>query len=227
VGATAGHEILFCMDYRAIATAGTSQEKVLENAVFLGGKSNVRILGYAEYATAAVVTSVNASLTNAAQNRARTYTLTSAATSLDLSNTLSVSNFDVLLVYDQPKAAAGQLATVGASVADAIDAFVRAGGVVVVLTSNTGRGEMPDFIKDAGLLDVGGQQNLTGNALYNRSPADAIGIGVLNQFRAPAQTCTFTTTVQPDGTTVFVVTDSPATSGMIGAPVVVHRVVAP
>ena len=104
---------------------------------------------------------------------------------------------------------------------------MRAGGIVVVLTSDTGRGEMPDFIKGAGLLDVTGQLNLTGNALYNRSPADAIGIGVLTQFRAPAQTCTFTTAVQSDGSTVFVITDSPSSSGMLGTPVVVHRVVAP
>jgi hypothetical protein len=227
VGATAGHEILFCMDYRTPATVGTAPEQLLENAVFLGSTGKVRILGYSEFASAPVVTSVNASLTTAAQHRGRTYNLTSATTSLDVANKLSVTKFDVLLVYDQPSAPAGRLAMAGAAIAGAIDSFARAGGIVVVLASNTGRGEMAGFIQSAGLLDATGLGPRTGASLYDRSPADAIGVNVLSPFRAPAQTCAFTTTVQPDGTTVFVVTDSPSSSGTIGAPVVVHRVIAP
>ncbi|HEX4336813.1 MAG TPA: hypothetical protein VH062_12930 [Polyangiaceae bacterium] len=227
VGATAGHEITFCMDFRTAAGAGTPPEQLLENAVFVGSKANVRILGYTENATPAVTTVVNATLTTAAQNRGRAFTLTASTSSLDVANELNVTKFDVLLVYDQPAAPAGRLAVAGTSMADAVDAFVHAGGVVVVLAGDTGRGEMAAFVTALGVLPVSGQTLVTGSLLYDRGPADAIGVNVLSPFRAPNVTCRFATTAMPDDTTVFVVTDSPSSSGTLGAPVVVHRVIAP
>jgi hypothetical protein len=86
---------------------------------------------------------------------------------------------------------------------------------------------MADFVTSAGLFAVSGQALVTGDLLYDRAPADAIGVNVLSPFRAPSITCRFTTTGTPDDTTVFVVTDSPPSSGMLGAPVVIHRVIAP
>jgi hypothetical protein len=71
------------------------------------------------------------------------------------------------------------------------------------------------------------QTSVTGNIVYNRAPADAVGINVLTQFRARRETCTFTTPPPPDSSTVFVVTDAASAAGTLGAPSVVHRVVLP
>ena len=226
VGATAGHAVLFCMDYRTRAIAGAPQEKLLENAIFLGPRSTVRVLAYAQYTPQSVITAVGSTLDAAAQARGRSYTLTSGATSLDVANSLNVFSYDVLLVYDQSLAPAGRLASIGTGLANAVDSFTRAGGTVVVLAGDGGRGEMSDLITNAGLLDVSGQTSVTGALVYDRGLADAIGINVLTPFRASRETCTFATP-PPDSSTVFVVTDAPSSAGRIGAAVVVHRVVAP
>jgi len=139
-----------------------------------------------------------------------------------------VANFEVLLVYDQPSAPAGRLLSAGTSIADAVDSFVRAGGIVTVLASAGGRGEMADFITGAGLVTVTGQEALTSaDLLYDRGPADAIGVNVLSPFRAPRESCRFITGAPTDAYTVFVVTDTPSSAGTLGAPAVIHRVVAP
>jgi hypothetical protein len=227
VGMTAGHDVVLCMDYSTPAPADSSPSQLLGNAVFLGPKSAVRVLAYSEYAQPQVMATVRASLGIAASNRGRTYTLTNSATSLDVANRLSVANFEVLLVYDQPTAPAGRLLSAGTTIADAVDSFVRAGGIVTVLAGAGGRGEMPDFITGAGLVTVTGQEVVTGELLYDRAPADAIGVNVLSPFRAPRESCRFISPAPSDAFTVFVVTDTPSSSGVLGAPAVIHRVVAP
>jgi hypothetical protein len=86
---------------------------------------------------------------------------------------------------------------------------------------------MPAFLDSAGLLSATGQTHVVGSQIHNRAPADAVGLNVLTPFLALQSTCTFTTTSPPDSTTVYVVTDMPASSGNLGAPVVVHRVILP
>ena len=78
--------------------------------------------------------------------------------------------------------------------ADAVNSFMRAGGVVTVLAGPSGRGEMPDFIQNAGLGPAATQEVLTGDLLYLRNPGDAIGVGVLSPFRSPRESCRFVTT---------------------------------
>jgi hypothetical protein len=226
VGATAGHEVLLCMDFRTRANAGSPDEQLLENAVFLGPKLRVRILAYGQYSLPPVVTAVGQTLNAAAAARGRTYAITQAATNLDVANQLNTFSYELLLVYDQPNAPAGRLAVVGSSWVSAIDSFVSAGGTVVVLAGDGGRAEMGALISSAGLLPVTGQTSVTGARVYNRSLADAVGLNVLTSFRAPRESCTFTTGA-PDASMVFVVTDTPASAGALGAPVVVHRVIAP
>ncbi len=226
VGATAGHEVLFCMDYRSVAATGSSPEQLLENAVFLGSKNPVAILSYGQYAPSSVITAVGKTLDNAAAARARSYTLTKAATSAEVVSELSILDYDLLLVYDEPNAPAGMLGQIGTSWASAVDSFTRSGGAVVVLAGDGGRAEMLDLVVNAGLFTMTGQTSVTNAQLYDRAPGDAVGINVLSPFRAPLETCTFTGTV-PDATTSYVVTDTAATAGSLGNPVVLHRVVSP
>jgi hypothetical protein len=226
VGATAGHEVVFCADYRAQPAAGSPQQRLLGNAVFLPPANPVRVLGYTQYTPAAVVAAVKSTLDAERVVRGRTYAITPAPTSLDVTTLLDVFSFEVLLVYDQSTAPAGRLATVGSAFAGTIDSFVRAGGTVVVLAGDGGRAEMDDLLSGAALLSATGQTSVTNAQIYNRAPGDAIGLNVLTPFRAVRETCTFATGA-PDAFTSFVVTDSPGPAGPLGAPVVVHRVVAP
>jgi hypothetical protein len=225
-GATAGHVVALCTDLAAATPAGSAQETLLGNAVFLARRVAVRILTYEQYARPANVRAVLTTLDEAAASRGRSYSLTRATTSVDVVNGLDVTRHDVLLVYDQSRAPAGRLAEVGVSWLSAADTFVRAGGTVVVLAGPGGRGEMDDLLTSAGFLSVTAQPSLTGTEIHNRAPADAVGIGVVTPFRASAETCSFTTTVVPDASSIFVVTDTAPGAG-VGAPVVVHRVVVP
>jgi hypothetical protein len=226
VGATAGHEVLFCMDYRTPPASGSPQQLLLGNAVFISPASPVRVLEYTQDTPVGVVNSVKQTLDAIALARVRTYTPTPALTSLAVTNMLSVTNYDVLLVEDQSTAPAGRLATLGSDWAGTIDSFVHAGGTVVVLAGDGGTAEMGDLLSGAGLLTVTGQTSVTGTQVYNRAAGDAIGLNVLTPYRATRETCTFKTSA-PDATTSFVVTDSLASAGTLGAPVVVHRVLAP
>ena len=226
VGATAGHEVMFCMDFRNRPAAGAPQQHLLGNAILLNTVNPVRVLAFSEYAPAAVVTEVNATITAAATLRTRTWVPTPATTTLEVTNKLSVVNYEVLLVYDQSNAPAGVLSTIGSNLSGTVDSFVRAGGTVVVLAGDGGRAEMLDFLSAVGLMTATGQTSITGAQIYNRAPGDAVGLNVLSSFRAARETCTFTMSA-PDASTSFVVTDTPSSGGMLGAPVVVHRVLAP
>jgi hypothetical protein len=226
VGATAGHEVIFCMDFRTQPAVGSSQQRLLGNSIFLATANPVRVLAFSEYAPGAVVTEVNKTLDAAALARGRTYVLTPALTSLDVTNNLSVVNYDVLLVYDQSNAPAGVLSAIGSGWSGTVDSFVRAGGTMVVLASDLGRAEMVDFLSASGLMTATGQTSITGAQVYNRAPGDAVGINALSSFRAARETCTFAMSA-PDASSSFVVTDTPSSDGTLGAPVVVHRVLAP
>jgi len=226
-GARAGHVILACLDLARDVPSGSPQEQLLGNSLFLPSRSNVRVLVYDQYTRAANRSIVLGVLDRAALARGRQVTVTDTNTALEVTAALDVTKFEALLVLDQPRAPAGRLAEIGAAWQGALASYVGAGGVVVVLAGPGGRAEMPDLVSAAGLLDASGQSLVTGAQLYNRAPADAVGIDVISPFRATTDTCTFTTQAPSDFATVFVVTDSPASSGALGAPVVVHRVIVP
>jgi hypothetical protein len=226
VGATAGDEVSMCMDLRTTPAQNSPVVDLLANAVFISQSNPVRILGYHQYTPTTTVTAVNNTLDFAKTARARSYTLTPALTSLDVTNQLNVVDFDVLLVYDEPTAPAGQLATIGTGFQSTISSFTRAGGTVIVLAGDGGRSEMPAFLANAGLLDVTSQVSVTGNNLYNRAPGDTVGNRVLSPFKAAKETCTFTLAA-PDPLATYVITDAAPTSGNLGGPVVVHKVIAP
>jgi hypothetical protein len=214
------------MDFRAQPGASSAQARLLGNAVFISPSNPVRVLEYTQYTLTPTQNAVTATLDAAALARGRTYVATPALTSLDVVTSLNVIDFDVLLVEDQPNAPAGQLATIGTTWLGTLTSFTRAGGIVVVLAGDGGRAEMPDLLANAGLLDATGQTSVTGQNLYNRAPGDTIGNRVLSPFRAPRETCTFTLAL-PDPIATYVVTDTAPTTANLGAPVVLHKVIAP
>jgi hypothetical protein len=206
--------------------ASTAFERLLGNAVFLSSVEDIRILAYEEFAPAAVVNSVKLTMNSMAADRGRTFTMTEVFTSVEVTNNLDTTNFEVLLVFDQQLAPLGRLAETGSNWEPTLTPFVRAGGIVIVLAGPTGRGEMDDFLTASNLLPVFGQRLVTNTEVYNRAPGDAIGLGVISPLLALRESCVFDTD-PPDQNTTFVVTDTPASDGNLGNPLVVHRVVAP
>ncbi len=224
VGANVGHVVLACMDYQTPAK-NTAQTALMGNAVLLPIRNPVRILAYTEFAPAALRAKVDQDIGFAAAARSRTFTMTPLSKYTAASASLSISNYDVFLIYDQTAAPAGQMATVGAAWQknSVVDSFSSAGGVVIVLSGGTS--EMDQFLTNSELLDVSQQTVVSGGTLYNRAPADAMGINVISPFFAPMNSCTFTTSLTPDIDDIFVVEDTK--SPAVGSPVVVHRVIEP
>lgn len=225
VGAKAGHIVAACMSYQQNFQT-SSQTVLLGNAVFLPFANPMRILAYDQYVQSNVRQRVDQTIGWAAAARGRSYNITSVSTVAGVSQKLNVLDYDVFLVYDQPNAPAGALGSAGTAWATSLDAFARAGGVIVVLSGGDGVGEMPDLLTNSNLLPVSAESDVTYSQLYNRAPTDAIGVNVLTPFVGTRMSCTFTTSVTPDATTTFVISDQGPT-GPVGSPVVVHRTALP
>jgi len=220
VGSTSGGIVFIGHDYSTTA-AGTSQARVLSNAVFMAEGNPLQVLGYQRYALPASVTQVGAILNGAAQSTGRTFRFVSTSTDADIPNTLTIANYAVLLVHDQPSAPTGALASLGASWMTTLVSFTQQGGIVVVLDGGSGVGQMPAFSTATSLLAVSAQASVaTGTPLQIVASGDAVGVGVVSPYGAGKSSVSLST--EPNaGEVVYVV----ETSGDAGAsaPVVIHK----
>jgi hypothetical protein len=183
----------------------------------------VPVLSYERYASATPLANVKNIIGMAATNIGRTLVLTSTTTDSDVTSGLTIDKYGVLLVADQPNANSGDLAALGTTWATTIGAFTHAGGVVVVLDSDTGVAEMPAFVSSTQLMNVTSQVSVPiFTQLSVAVPTDAVAQGVASPYAAGAYSATFTT--EPgSGSVVYVVTD-PSPDGSPSAPVVIHKV---
>ncbi len=223
VEARFGNVALMCMDLNS-TMADSAQTDILGNAVFLPAINPVRVLAYTRGANPAAVNKVNALIAAEGAVRGRSADITAATTRQAVRDNLNVTDYHVLLVHDLDRAAAGEPRQVAEEweTSNVITSFARAGGVVIVLNGGDGTGEMHEFITAANLLDVDGQDEVPpGETISNSAPADALGVGVLINFAATSNTCTFATAAAPSSDTIFVITDA------ADEPVVIHRVIAP
>jgi hypothetical protein len=222
-GSLPGHVVLMCTSLRQ-ARQNHPQTVLFGNAAFLPSSSLVRVLTYAEYADPTAEERVAQALDWSAAARGRKYVTTVAGDQSDLPSLLTIRDYDVLVVLDQPNARAGELAGIGAAWQTSLERFVGSGGTVIVLGGSEGVAEMPDFITSAGLLEVDDATSLPSSAsLYVRAPSDGVGVNALSPFQSVGETCTYSTSQSPDQSTVYVVTDAPAEAAL-GGPVVIHRV---
>lgn len=221
VGSPAGGGVVFIGHDYSNTPAGTSQARVLSNAVFIPQFSQLRVLSYERYALQGAVSHVENILTTAAQQDGRNLTITSTVNDADIPNTLTIQSYAVLLVHDQAGATKGALATLGASWQPTLTQFTQQGGIVVVLDGGTGVGEMPQFVTATTLLSVTAQSSVaTGTPLDVVAPGDAVGIGVVSPYSAGNASVSVTT--EPSGGSVVYVVDPPGDGG-VGTPVVVHK----
>jgi hypothetical protein len=220
VGSTGGGIVFIGHDY-ATTAAGTSQARVLSNAVFIAQNNPLNVLSYEHYALASAVTHVKTILDGVAKSTGRTISITSTSTDADIPNKLTPQAYAVLLVHDQPSAPAGALATLGGSWQSTLSTFTQQGGIVVVLDGGSGVGEMPAFATATTLLDVSAQSNVAvGTPLSVVAPADAVGVGVVSPYAAGKTSVSLLT--EPNGGNIIYVVQAPNDAGP-GAPVVVHK----
>jgi hypothetical protein len=218
VGGTFGHVVLMCIDFEETARSSPIQW-LLGNSVFLPSARLARVLAFDGFTPAALRDNVDLTLNWAGGAVGQIYRLTHESDPDNIPSHLTLGEYDTFLVYAQPDAPNGQLATLGANWRSDIDTFVHDGGTVVVLSG----GEMREFIGQAGLLNVTAETEVTGDPLFNRTPTDSVGINVLTPFQARATSCRFTTPEPPSANLSYVITGDPPPQAL-DAPVVVHRI---
>ena len=226
VGARYGNVALLCMDFNS-ATSTSSPTRLLGNAVFSPPTNPVKVLAYTRGATRAAVNRVNQVIGWGAPPL-RSAEFTEAKTVEAVTANLNITDYQVLLIHDLDQAVSGEPAAAANSwKSDSVlSSFSKAGGVIIVLDGGDGTGEMNELINAGNLLGSGtvmGQTDVTNEQVWNNAPFDIVGSNVLSPFLATSHTCTFDTTTNASADTIFVLTDDEAG----GAPIAIHRVIAP
>ena len=222
VGAQAGDVAVIGHDYETSIPATVPQAEILTNAVFgLRHRQTIRALAYARYADPQAVANVGTILSAYASANGRGLAITSTNNDGDIPSMLNTTSYDLLLVYDQEAAPTTALGTLGGSWQSTLTAYTQAGGAVVVLDGAAGTTqEMPDFITQAGLLDVTAQGSVAATTnLTNNAPNDSLGNAVASPYRGTADTAWLSVDTS-SGNIIFVIFD--ATDNQ---PVVIHRTV--
>ncbi|MEM6788913.1 MAG: hypothetical protein AAF715_15440 [Myxococcota bacterium] len=211
LGDLAGHVVFIGMSY---ATTTPATRTLLGNATFLPTRDPIRVLSFTGNADPSRVTALHGLVAQQAQARGRTLSLTASSTATTIVNALDPTSVDTLLVHEQRAPSnAGSLLRATA------ESFVAQGGTVVVTGTTAPTG---DFLVGIGLVPDAVMTAHTGLILDNVAPASAVGVGLPSILVAPFETSKLTTSVASGaGALQFVVTTDD------GAPVVIHRTVAP
>jgi hypothetical protein len=227
VGARYGNVALLCMDFNSAASTSSSTT-LLGNAVFAPATNPVKVLAYTRGAGAAAVNRVKQVIGWAGMPRNRTADFKDVNTVDAVTADLNIMDYQVLLIHDLDQAKAGEAAAAATTweSGSVLSSFAKAGGVIIVLDGGDGTGEMNELINAGGLLGTGtvtGQTDVTSEQAWNNAPFDIVGSNVLSPFLATSHTCTFDTATKASADTIFVLTDDEAG----GAPIAIHRVIAP
>lgn len=229
VGARYGNVALICSDLNS-ATQISSLTTLLGNAVFLPQNNPVNVLAYTRGASAAAVNRVN-TVIGWAGGKTRSADITEAKTVAAVTSKLNIMDYQVLLIHDLDQAKSGDPAAAATTweSGSVLSSFAKAGGVIIVLDGSDGTGEMHQLINAGNLLDPSGttslmgQTDITKEQVWNNAPFDVLGVNVLSPFLGTSHTCTFDTNAKSGADTIFVLSDDQAG----GAPVAIHRVIAP
>jgi hypothetical protein len=191
-----------------------AMNRILGNAVFLWPVNPVRLLTYASGADPAAVAGADAAIAQVAAATGRIVART-VATAVDVPSMLPAS--DVFLVYAQVQTDDTTLGALGQIWSTALDAFVAAGGTIVVLdamsATNSGTTQL---LVQAGLFDLARDASATGDVCSVVARGDALATGLPRTYLCERNSMTFTVT-DVSTTITSVVEDA-------GHPVVLHKV---
>jgi hypothetical protein len=200
-GSLAGNAFIIGHDFLG-ATASEEQTKLLRNAVFYNDPTSpLRLLSFEQYANASAVAN-GKSLIASDPSFTATITVSVQGTSTDIATT-GLKNEDAVIIWDQPSAPSGTLATLGTKWAANLAVFQQQGGIVIVLDADEGVGQMPQLLTNAAILAV------TGHTVYpaGSSASDTglgLAAGMTSAYAVQTNTAWFTTSETASSTTFFV-----------------------
>jgi hypothetical protein len=217
-GSAPGHLVSVGHDYVVSPQQGSSQARVIVNAMLLPLSNPVRVMSYERYSDATAVSNVKTIVNAAAKQLGRQVSWTVVTQDNQVPSLLDITAFDVFFVPDQINASSGDLATLGDGwkQTSKLGDFEQAGGIMVTLDGGTGVGEMPDFLTATGLLTVTAHKLLQNPSLTVVAPNDSIGSGVVSPYSPTAHTTTMSTEANGGNVTYVVVKQQD--------PAVVHKV---
>jgi len=212
VGATPGDVILIGHDMSNVMS-GSSQAKVLTNAVAIPKTDPLRVLSYEAGAAPQTSAVVRAVLTTNLATRHITFT-TASADSLE-SGSLYAS-YDVVLVHG---AAGPDPVELGNRWSAALQTFTKKGGVFVAI--DAGDTDVPALVNAAGLLEVAAHVPIAGSTQFVIAGAsDVVGAQVLSPFAAFGKSVGFVGVPAPSAELTWVV----RTDDVASLPTVIHKV---
>lgn len=216
-GSSAGHVAAIGIDYQGV-NAGSSAARLLGNAVFLHAHEPVRVALYTQNASNDVRDQVAALVGAEAAARGRSAMITNMLDASLLGESAQDLETDVVIVLPQPYAEPGEMVGVANTWALPLDDFTGAGGVLIVLAKGPGAEELLTASQWFGPLVLSAEPM---QSLEISSWLDALSVGVLSPFALSHATTSLTPSAPLDAWTQIVV------STQVGAPVILHRVVAP
>jgi len=215
VGATPGDVVLIGHDMTN-ALGGSSQAKVLTNAVSIPTTDPIRVLSFEAGSDAAGAANVRALLGTGIRNRAVRFTTASAE---GIEQGGLYASYDVVLVHG---AAVDDPAGLGNRWSSSLRTFTEKGGVLIALDS--GASDVPALVNATGLLAVASHVPLAGGTQFVVSSAsDVVGAQLLSPFAAFGPSVGFVgiPAAGPDLTWVVRADDGAS------LPTVIHRVIRP
>lgn len=216
-GATPGDVVLIGHDYTN-AWAGSTQAKVLTNALGIPLSDPIRVLSYEDGARPNAVAQVKALAGAGISGRKVEFTAADSASAV--ATEMLGTSYDIVLIHG---AASGDAAAIGVSWASALGRFTMQGGVVIALDS--GLSPMPQLLTSSGLLSVSSHTSLaSGTYLAVTGAADVVGAQLLSPYAGFGAPVTFQGIGAPSADLDWVIRTA-GSGDTFGDPVVVHRIV--
>ncbi len=202
-GSRSGNAFIIGHDFLG-ATGGEAETVLLRDAVFYNRPTSaLRLLSFEQYANAAAVTNGKALIASNTNGYTATITVSVQGTATDIAST-GLKNEDAVIIWDQPNAPSGTLATLGTKWAANLAIFQQQGGIVIVLDADQGVGQMPQFLTNGAILAVTGHTPYApGSAADDTQTSIAEGMPV-NEYAVQTNSAWFTTSETASATTIFV-----------------------
>ncbi|MCB9602988.1 MAG: hypothetical protein H6722_26735 [Sandaracinus sp.] len=182
LGAPPGHVVLLGHSY---AESRTAIRQVVANAVWLAMADSLDVVFYDGDASGSARSAVDGAIDEQASGR--------SWRRVNLSGSMADALVDaeVFLVHAQRATTDEALRTLGAAWRDDLEAFVRRGGVVVVLDGEGDHAGTWQILDAAGLLSVAGRVSLPSEPVNVVDPRDALAARLPDRYRAERASVAF------------------------------------
>jgi len=198
-----GHVVVIGHDY---VKSHAGMARLVGNAVFIAAGTPVRVLTYTGGATRTSIMGTNAAIDQVAAEVGRSWEKFDGTAS---TVPTLLPNAEVFLIYAQKSGTDASLMALGQAWKSALDSFLAAGGIVVLLDGPANHGGTYQILAAAGIADLGGRHDVTAPILMVTAPTDAVARSVPPSYGYEKDTVAFDrstgTTVTSDGASPVVI----------------------